>query len=83
MKHIEDYAVFFHQKDEEWESIAIIKNTINGIREQITRLYDLWGYDDNEDVIKEINDIVNGLSEEGYFETEVDKFKIEIVPFYE
>lgn len=83
MKHIEDYAVFFHQKDEEWEAIAIIKNTINGIRAQITRLYDLWGYDNNEDVVKEINDIVNGLSEEGYFETEVDKFKIEIVPFYE
>lgn len=84
MKHIGDYIVICHQKDEEWETIAIIKElTKNAIREQIVRLYDLWGYDDNEDVIKEINYIVDGLFNEEYFETDADKFKIESTPFYE
>jgi hypothetical protein len=84
MKHIDDYIVIFHQKDEEWECIAIIESaTKNAIREQIVRLYNLWGYDDNEDAIKEINDVVDGLYTEGYCETDVDKFKIENVPFYQ
>ena len=40
-------------------------------------------YDENEESVRQIDTIVDDLYNEGYYEDDVDKFKIEQVPFFE
>lgn len=84
MKHRTDYVVLSHQADEDWESVAIFPSaTKENIRFHIVRLYLNWGYEENEDNLKEIDEIVEALYGDNQYIGDFDNFKIETVPFYE
>lgn len=84
MRHTETFTVLFHQADEDWETIAIIPfPTKTNLRDRITSMFIDWEYDETEDTIKQIDYIVDSLYNDGYYEDDVDRFKIETVPFYE
>lgn len=81
MKHKTDYIVLFHQADEDWETVAIFPSaTKDSIRPHITKMYLDWGY---EDKLTEIDEIVDSLYGDNYYDGDFDKFKIVSVPFYE
>jgi hypothetical protein len=84
MLHTDTFTILFHQADEDWIPIAIIPlPTKTNIRDRIVSLFLEWEYDENEETIKQIDKIVDDLYNDEYYEDDVDKFKIEQVPFYE
>ena len=83
MKHIDNYIVLFHQDDEDWDAISIFQSADKqSIKEQIVRMFVEWEYDESEDTINLIDNIVDDLYGDNYYEDDVFKFKIESVPFF-
>lgn len=84
MLHTDTFTLLSHQSDEEWQPIAIIPlPTKSNIKDRIVNMFIEWEYDENEESVRQIDTIVDDLYNEGYYEDDVDKFKIEQVPFFE
>ena len=84
MKHIDNYSVLlFEGNDETFEMIAILESAYKeNIREIIVRLFESWCYDEDEDTMNMVDDIVESLFEDNYFNNGEFHFKLESVPFY-
>ncbi len=84
MLHTDTFTLLSHQSDEEWQPIAIIPLPAkSNIKDRIVNMFVEWEYDENEESVRQIDTIVDDLYNEGYYEDDVDKFKIEQVPFFE
>lgn len=89
MLHTDTFTLLSHQSYEDWQPIAIIPlPTKSNIKDRIVNMFVEWKYDENEEsnrhlYIRQIDAIVDDLYNEGYYEDDVDKFKIEQVPFFE
>lgn len=83
MKHIDNYVVLFHQDDEDWDTISIFQSADKkSLKEQIVRLFIEWEYDESEETLSLIDNIVDALYGDNYYEDDEFKFKIESVPFF-
>ena len=82
MVHKTDYIVLFHQDDNDWETISIFeRNDRESLKEQVTMQMVEWDYNINE-FNTLIDNIVEDLYNDNYYEDECFKFKTELVPFY-
>jgi hypothetical protein len=85
MKHIDNYSVILHKKENgEYETIAILTSaTKENIRYVIVNCFIEWCYDEDENSLKTLDNIVESLYGDNYYEDEFDVFKMEETPFFE
>jgi hypothetical protein len=82
MKHTTDYIVLFYQDDNDWETISIFeRNDRESLKEQVTIQMNEWDYNINE-LNTLIDNIVEDLYNDNYYEDDMFKFKTELVAFY-
>ena len=84
MKHKDNYYILFHRKDEDFEPIAITNNLNKDfVHTIIAHLFDDWCYEESEENMEYLNEIVDSILNNHYYEDDCDTFQIKNAPYYE